>query len=74
MDFDLTDEQKMLKESARKLMKREVEPYLALELLGLSAFVGVIWGKHYKKRKRWIDYNERMEVFYGRSIKKIQNY
>ncbi len=28
MDFDLTDEQKMLKESARKLMKREVGPFL----------------------------------------------
>lgn len=29
MDFDLTGEQKMLKESAQKLMKREVAPYLA---------------------------------------------
>jgi len=29
MDFELTDEQKMLKESARKLMEREVDPYLA---------------------------------------------
>ncbi|MBU2548843.1 MAG: acyl-CoA dehydrogenase family protein [Proteobacteria bacterium] len=28
MDFDLTDEQRMLKESARKLMEREVVPYL----------------------------------------------
>lgn len=28
MDFELTDEQKMLKESARKLMGREVIPYL----------------------------------------------
>jgi len=28
MDFDLTDEQKMLKESARKLMEREVTPFL----------------------------------------------
>jgi alkylation response protein AidB-like acyl-CoA dehydrogenase len=28
MDFDLTDEQKMLKESARKLMDREVTPFL----------------------------------------------
>jgi alkylation response protein AidB-like acyl-CoA dehydrogenase len=28
MDFDLTDEQRMLKESARKLMKREVVPFL----------------------------------------------
>lgn len=29
MDFELTDEQKMLKESARKLMDREVMPYFA---------------------------------------------
>jgi alkylation response protein AidB-like acyl-CoA dehydrogenase len=29
MDFELTDEQRMLKESARKLMEREVVPYLA---------------------------------------------
>jgi alkylation response protein AidB-like acyl-CoA dehydrogenase len=29
MDFELTDEQRMLKESARKLLQSEVEPYLA---------------------------------------------
>jgi len=29
MDFELTQEQRMLKESARKLMEREIEPYLA---------------------------------------------
>jgi len=28
MDFELTDEQRMLKESARRLMEREVKPYL----------------------------------------------
>ncbi|MBU2551833.1 MAG: acyl-CoA/acyl-ACP dehydrogenase [Proteobacteria bacterium] len=29
MDFDLTEEQKMLKDSAKKLMDREIRPYLA---------------------------------------------
>ena len=29
MEFELTDEQKMLKESARKLMDREIVPHLS---------------------------------------------